>query len=130
MGEVEGVCERERGGCVCGVCGCVGESAFLWERMGEREGGEGREGGGVEVSERRSTLQRLCCLAHGFLHNGASLQRGTMAGSTRAANEAWQDTPPNHNLMYGTLVLEGTETDKQVLYPRSLQARIQNRVAA
>ena len=37
----------------------------------------------------------------------------------RAANEAWQDTPPSHNLMYGTLVLEGTETDEQVLYSRS-----------
>ena len=37
----------------------------------------------------------------------------------RAANEAWQDTHPSHNLMYGTLVLEGTETDEQVLYSRS-----------
>ena len=47
----------------------------------------------------------------------------------RAANEAWQDTPPSHNLMYGTLVLEGTETDEQVLYSSSVQAHIQNRVA-
>ena len=47
----------------------------------------------------------------------------------RAANEAWQDTPPSHNLMYGTLVLEGTETDEQVLYSSSVQAHIQNRVS-
>ena len=31
--------------------------------------------------------------------------------------------------MFGTLVLEGTETDEQLLYSRSVPARIQNRVA-
>ena len=69
----------------------------------------------------RTTKLRNICQTDGFVHSGASLQRGKDSGRDKlesiwqdevpdAADEAWRVTHPSRKLVCGTLLLEKTET--------------------